>query len=53
MTEPREVRTELPDLSGPRRTVLRWLHAGESVILRDPVDVGEARIAPAVGHLAI
>lgn len=32
---------------------LRWLHAGESVILYGPVGVGKTHIAQALGHLAI
>lgn len=32
---------------------LRWLHAGESVILYGPVGVGKSHIAQALGHLAV
>ena len=32
---------------------LRWLHAGESVILHGPVGVGKTHVAQALGHLAI
>ena len=32
---------------------LRWLHAGESVILYGPAGVGESHVAQALGHLAI
>ncbi|MDX3435652.1 ATP-binding protein [Streptomyces stelliscabiei] len=32
---------------------LRWLHAGESVILFGPVGVGKTHIAQAQGHLAV
>ncbi|MFF3838280.1 ATP-binding protein [Streptomyces sp. NPDC001930] len=32
---------------------LRWLHAGESVILFGPVGVGKAHIAQALSHLAV
>jgi DNA replication protein DnaC len=32
---------------------LRWLHAGESVILHGPLGVGKSHIAQALGHLAI
>ena len=32
---------------------LRWLHAGESVILYGPVGVGKTFVAQALGHLAI
>jgi DNA replication protein DnaC len=32
---------------------LRWLHAGESVVLYGPVGVGKSHVAQALGHLAI
>jgi DNA replication protein DnaC len=32
---------------------LRWLHAGESVILYGPVGVGKSHVAQALAHLAI
>ncbi|MFD3762739.1 IS21-like element helper ATPase IstB [Streptomyces sp. NPDC058622] len=32
---------------------LRWLHAGESVILFGPVGVGKTHVAQTLGHLAI
>ena len=32
---------------------LRWLHAGESVILYGPVGVGKSHVAQALGHQAI
>ena len=32
---------------------LRWLHAGESVILHGPVGVGKTHVAQALGHMAI
>lgn len=32
---------------------LRWLHAGESVILFGPVGVGKTHVAQSLGHLAI
>jgi DNA replication protein DnaC len=32
---------------------LRWLHAGESIVLYGPVGVGKSHIAQALGHLAI
>ncbi|MFE5591165.1 ATP-binding protein [Streptomyces sp. NPDC056549] len=32
---------------------LRWLHAGESVILFGPVGVGKTHVAQALGHLAV
>ncbi|MFF3411388.1 ATP-binding protein [Streptomyces sp. NPDC002742] len=32
---------------------LRWLHAGESVILFDPVGVGKTHVAQAMGHRAV
>src|SRR5258708_16049358 len=32
---------------------LRWLHAGESVILYGPVGVGKSHVAPALAHLAL
>lgn len=39
---------QIRDLAG-----LRWLHAGESVILYGPVGVGKTHIAQALAHLAI
>ncbi|MEU8927793.1 IS21-like element helper ATPase IstB [Kitasatospora sp. NPDC048545] len=32
---------------------LRWLHAGESVVLFGPVGVGKTHVAQALGHLAL
>ncbi|MBN1173013.1 MAG: IS21-like element helper ATPase IstB [Micromonosporaceae bacterium] len=32
---------------------LRWLHAGESIVLFGPVGVGKTHVAQALGHLAI
>jgi DNA replication protein DnaC len=32
---------------------LRWLHAGESIVLHGPVGVGKSHVAQALGHLAI
>ena len=32
---------------------LRWLHAGDSVILYGPVGVGKTHVAQALGHLAV
>jgi DNA replication protein DnaC len=32
---------------------LRWLHAGESVVLYGPVGVGKTHVAQALGHLAV
>jgi DNA replication protein DnaC len=32
---------------------LRWLHAGESIVLYGPVGVGKSHVAQALGHLAI
>jgi DNA replication protein DnaC len=32
---------------------LRWLHAGESIVLYGPVGVGKTHVAQALGHLAI
>ncbi|MEV6987567.1 IS21-like element helper ATPase IstB [Sphaerisporangium sp. NPDC051017] len=32
---------------------LRWLHAGQSLILYGPVGVGKSHVAQALGHLAI
>ncbi|GAA2001253.1 IS21-like element helper ATPase IstB [Catenulispora subtropica] len=34
-------------------SALRWLHAGESVILFGPVGVGKTHVAQALGHLAV
>jgi DNA replication protein DnaC len=32
---------------------LRWLHAGESIVLYGPVGVGKSHVAQGLGHLAI
>ncbi|WP_405104076.1 ATP-binding protein [Micromonospora sp. NBC_01412] len=32
---------------------MRWLQAGESVILHGPVGVGKTHVAQALGHLAV
>src|SRR5439155_24490178 len=32
---------------------LRWLHAGQSVILYGPVGVGKTHVAQGLGHLAV
>ncbi|ACU72763.1 IstB domain protein ATP-binding protein [Catenulispora acidiphila DSM 44928] len=34
-------------------SALRWLHAGESVILFGPVGVGKTHVAQGLGHLAV
>src|SRR6266702_2366029 len=34
-------------------SALRWLHAGESIVLYGPVGVGKSHVAQALGHLAI
>jgi DNA replication protein DnaC len=47
-TSPKLPAAQIRDLA-----VLRWLHAGESVILYGPVGVGKSHIAQALGHLAI
>ena len=47
-TAPRLPAAQIRDLAA-----LRWLHAGESVILYGPVGVGKTHIAQALGHLAI
>jgi DNA replication protein DnaC len=45
--------TKLPAAQIRDLAALRWLHAGESVILYGPVGVGKTHIAQALGHLAI
>jgi DNA replication protein DnaC len=45
--------TKLPAAQIRGLAALRWLHAGESVILYGPVGVGKTHIAQALGHLAI
>jgi DNA replication protein DnaC len=47
-TSPKLPAAQIRDLAA-----LRWLHAGESVILYGPVGVGKSHIAQALGHLAI
>jgi hypothetical protein len=37
----------------PGLAAWRWLRVGQSVIFSDRAGVGKARIAPAVGHLAM
>ncbi|MCC5582151.1 ATP-binding protein [Microtetraspora sp. AC03309] len=44
---------KLPSAQIRDLAALRWLHAGESVILYGPVGVGKSHIAQALGHLAI
>lgn len=44
---------KLPAASIRDLAALRWLHAGESVILHGPVGVGKTHVAQALGHLAI
>jgi DNA replication protein DnaC len=44
---------ELPAAQVRDLAALRWLHAGESVILYGPVGVGKSHIAQALGHLAV
>jgi DNA replication protein DnaC len=45
--------TKLPAAQIRDLAALRWLHAGESVILYGPVGVGKTHVAQALGHLAI
>ncbi len=47
-TSPKLPAAQIRDLAA-----LRWLHAGEHVILHGPVGVGKSHIAQALGHLAI
>ncbi len=47
-TSPKLPAAQIRDLAA-----LRWLHAGEQVILHGPVGVGKSHIAQALGHLAI
>jgi DNA replication protein DnaC len=47
-TSPKLPAAQIRDLAA-----LRWLHAGESVILYGPIGVGKSHIAQALGHLAI
>ena len=47
-TSPKLPAAQIRDLAA-----LRWLHAGEHVILYGPVGVGKSHIAQALGHLAI
>jgi len=44
---------ELPAAQIRDLAALRWLHAGESVILYGPVGVGKSHVAQALGHLAV
>ncbi|MFQ6200083.1 IS21-like element helper ATPase IstB [Streptomyces sp. NPDC000405] len=44
---------KLPAVQIRDLAALRWLHAGESVILFGPVGVGKTHVAQALGHLAI
>ncbi|MER7694725.1 IS21-like element helper ATPase IstB [Streptomyces sp. NPDC097610] len=45
--------SKLPAVQIRDLAALRWLHAGESVILFGPVGVGKTHIAQALGHLAV
>ena len=45
--------TKLPAAQIRDLAALRWLHAGESVILYGPVGVGKTHVAQALGHLAV
>ena len=47
-TSPKLPAAQIRDLAA-----LRWLHAGESVILHGPVGVGKTHVAQALGHMAI
>ncbi len=47
------VSTKLPAAQIRDLAALRWLHAGESVVLYGPVGVGKTHIAQALGHMAI
>jgi DNA replication protein DnaC len=47
-TSPKLPAAQIRDLAA-----LRWLHAGEHLILHGPVGVGKSHIAQALGHLAI
>jgi DNA replication protein DnaC len=47
------VSPKLPAAAIRDLAALRWLHAGESVILYGPVGVGKSHIAQALGHQAI
>jgi DNA replication protein DnaC len=44
---------ELPAAQIRDLAALRWLNAGESVILYGPVGVGKSHVAQALGHLAV
>jgi len=47
------VSPKLPAAQLRDMAALRWLHAGESVILYGPVGVGKSHVAQALGHLAV
>src|SRR5438067_3333189 len=47
-TSPKLPAAQIRDLAA-----LRWLHAGESIVLYGPVGVGKSHVAQALGHLAI
>src|ERR1700688_4199368 len=47
------VSPKLPAATLRDLAALRWLEAGESVILYGPVGVGKTHVAQALGHLAI
>jgi predicted nucleotidyltransferase component of viral defense system len=49
----RHPRPKLPAAQIRDLATLRWLHAGEHVILHGPVGVGKSHIAQALGHMAI
>ena len=44
---------KLPAVQIRDLAALRWLHAGESVLVYGPVGVGKTHVAQALGHLAV